>query len=665
MEKMNFLMAVHCHQPVGNFDHIFEMAFNNAYLPFIKVLEKHPAIKISLHYSGSLLDWIEKYKPEFILQIKKLVEKKQVEILSAGYYEPILVLLSEEDRIGQIKLLNDKMISLWGTKPRGAWLTERVWEPDLPRTFSEAEIEYTIVDDTHFEKAGKKREELWGYYNTEYAKAVLKIFPGAKFLRYALPFKLPEESIRYLRDAYENGRKAITFADDGEKFGLWPGTHKWVYEEKWLENFFSALEKNGDWLEMINFSEYIDKNSPTEMIYLPCASYDEMLEWSNGYFRNFLAKYPEANHMHKRMLEVSKKIQNAKSKIKNLELEEAKLYLYMAQNNDSYWHGVFGGLYLNHLRYSIYHHLIKAENKVDILSDSEGKRCNYKMEDFDGDGRSEIIVDNRSVKIYIDPEEKAGIYELDYREKAINLVNTLSRRKEKYHEKIREKVLQAKGSSLGQIQSTSSIHDIEKTIPKEWSDFLIYDRYRKGCLLEYFLSHSLSREEFLKGDYKEREQIISSYVVQSINEGEDFLEMTFLKRILLDGLPFAVKKVLSIEAGKKRVDYQYLIHNQSKYLWEGKLGIEYNFSLWDNTLSLGGERKSGNHIAITDSWFGIEIGMDWDKLGEIWYYPVETVYETETGFEKNYQELGIFFVTDIISEPSQEWKISGSFGIED
>jgi len=653
MEKIKFLIAIHCHQPVGNFEHIFEMAFDKVYLPFLQTLERYPTIKISLHYSGSLLDWLENKRPDFISRIKDLIIRKQIEIISAGYYEPILVLLPEEDRIGQIKLLNEKISSLWGFNPKGAWLTERVWEPDLPRTFREAGIEYTIVDDVHFEKAGKNRENLWGYYITEYDNKILKIFPGSKFLRYALPFKLPGETIKYLRQALDSGRKAIIFADDGEKFGLWPGTYKWVYEEKWLENFFRVIEENNDWLETITFSEYIEKYPHTEKIYLPCASYDEMLEWSEGYFRNFLAKYPEANHMHKRMWEVSEKIQKREERLNKRELIQAKQFLYRAQNNDAYWHGVFGGLYLNHLRHSVYAHLIKAENIVE-----KDVSLNYEIKDFDCDGKEEVILFNRSIKLYIDKEEKAGIYELDYREKEINLVNTISRRKEKYHEKIKEKILCA-----GRAQSTVSIHDLEKNIPEEWKEFLVYDRYRKGCLLEYFLDKNISKENFLKGEYEEKEKIIKNYFLESINKDVDLLKLVFSKEIFLDGLPFLLRKIIAM-GKEKEIFFQYLITNRSQNSWEGKLGIEFNFSLWDNFLSILGERDSVDSLLIKDSWFNIDIEINWNKLGEIWHFPVETIYETESGFEKNYQELGIFFLWKLSLGPEENWQLSGNLRIK-
>ncbi|MCM8783722.1 MAG: DUF1926 domain-containing protein [Candidatus Omnitrophica bacterium] len=663
MEKMKLLIAIHSHQPVGNFDHVFETAFNKAYLPFLDVLEKHPQIKIALHYSGSLLDWLEHKKPEFIQRIKRLTEKKQIEILSAGYYEPILVLLNEEDRIGQIKLLNEKIFHLWSVKPQGAWLTERVWEPDLPKTFKEADIAYTIVDDTHFEKTGKMREELWGYYLTEYDNKITKIFPGSKFLRYALPFKLPDETIGYLKQSFNIGRKAITFADDGEKFGLWPGTYKWVYEEHWLERFFQIIENNGEWLETVTFSEYLAKFPPTGRIYLPCASYDEMLDWSNGYFRNFLAKYPEANHMHKRMLEVSRKVQNAKCKMQSLEFEEARRYLYMSQNNDSYWHGVFGGLYLNHLRCSAYSNLIRAENIVEKSCYNKNDWLDYKTDDFDCDGANELMLSNKLLKIYIDLEEKAGIYEIDHKDKEINIVNTIARRKEKYHDKIREKIL-ANTECSTHRENTASIHDIEKHIPREWEEFLVYDRYRKGCLLEHFLNADVTKENFLKNNYEEKESLLNRYILDSVDQKSSLIRVNLKREFFCDGLPFEIQKTLILESNMKRISYAYSILNKSKTFWNGKFAVEFNFSLWDNLLSSLGERDNINNLLIKDTWFGIEIEMNFNKQGKLWHFPVETIYETESGFEKTYQELGIVLVWELNSIPEKEFRISGDFELK-
>ncbi|KPK41980.1 MAG: hypothetical protein AMJ78_03930, partial [Omnitrophica WOR_2 bacterium SM23_29] len=224
--KMNLLIAVHSHQPEGNFEWIFAEGYEKAYLPFLTILHRHPKIKMALHYTGCLLDWFANKHPEFIKMLKELVKRGQVEVLSGGYYEPILPLIPERDIIGQIRLMNEKVEEFTGYVPSGAWLAERVWEPTLIKPMAKAGIKYTIVDDSHFVNVGKKPDELSGYYVTEDEGQKLLIFPGSEKLRYSMPFKLPHETINYLRDLKEKGIVAKAFADDGEKFGIWPETFK-------------------------------------------------------------------------------------------------------------------------------------------------------------------------------------------------------------------------------------------------------------------------------------------------------------------------------------------------------------------------------------------------------------------------------------------------------
>ncbi|HYU75819.1 MAG TPA: 4-alpha-glucanotransferase, partial [Ktedonobacteraceae bacterium] len=68
-------LLLHNHQPVGNFPWVFQQVYEEAYLPMIKALEKHPGVRLSLHYTGSLLDWIEKAQPEFLERIAALVKR--------------------------------------------------------------------------------------------------------------------------------------------------------------------------------------------------------------------------------------------------------------------------------------------------------------------------------------------------------------------------------------------------------------------------------------------------------------------------------------------------------------------------------------------------------------------------------------------------------------
>jgi alpha-amylase len=169
-------LLLHNHQPVGNFPWVFQQVYEDAYLPMIEALERHPGIRLSLHYTGSLLDWLAEVQPTFPQRINQLVQRKQVEIVGGGYYEPILPSIPDSDKIAQIRLLSEQLKRIFGVTPEGMWLAERVWEPALAGILHKADIEWTILDDIHFKNVGLDDHDLYGYYATEDQGSIMKVY---------------------------------------------------------------------------------------------------------------------------------------------------------------------------------------------------------------------------------------------------------------------------------------------------------------------------------------------------------------------------------------------------------------------------------------------------------------------------------------------------------
>src|ERR1700690_268892 len=164
LPKFNLVLLIHAHQPVGNFDEVMERTYERSYLPFVECVARHPRVRLGLHYTGSLLEWLAEKHPEYIQRIGALVARGQVEIVGGGFYEPILIAIPYEDRIEQIRRLSRFIEEHFGKRPSGAWLAERVWEPQLPAALAEAGVEYTLVDDSHFLTAGSENPQLFGHY---------------------------------------------------------------------------------------------------------------------------------------------------------------------------------------------------------------------------------------------------------------------------------------------------------------------------------------------------------------------------------------------------------------------------------------------------------------------------------------------------------------------
>ncbi|MCJ7797539.1 MAG: DUF1925 domain-containing protein, partial [Thermoleophilia bacterium] len=418
-------LGFHDHQPTGNFPWVYAEHYERAYLPFLEAMERHPDVPFSLHLTGPLLLWLAEERHEYLARLRTLVAAGRLELKGGGFYEPILALIPDDDKREQLRRMTGYLMEHLGTAPTGAWIAERVWEPHLARVLAEAGLEYAVLDDSHFLAAGVDPEDTTGYYVTEEQGWRFDLFPISKELRYLIPFHEPAETIAYLRGLGERrfARPAdaslppiappplAVYDDDGEKFGGWPGTHQHVYGSGWLERFLCALEEAAGegWLHLTTLGAYRRDFAPLGRIYIPTGSYAEMQEWSGGFFRNFLVRYDEANLLHKRMLYTSGKVRRrldvlgAPSHHDALDppadpgcgdqsraepgrggLPDALLawdHVLRAQCNDPYWHGVFGGLYLPHLRQAAYADLLTAER---LLGPAAGPELEVLDLDVDG-----------------------------------------------------------------------------------------------------------------------------------------------------------------------------------------------------------------------------------------------------------------------------------------
>ena len=421
-QNFQLVLLIHAHQPCGNFGHVFEKSYDTCYLPFVELLEKHPSIHMGLHYSGPLLSWIFENRPDYFPLLKTLVNRGQVEMVGGGFHEPILVSIPPQDQREQITRLSTYLEKHFGKRPSGAWLAERVWEPQLPGILAEAGIGYTLVDDIHFLSAGFEPQELFGAYIAEDRGQMVRLYAGQKSLRYLIPFGAVTDVVKYLRDssaAHPGGVAAM--GDDMEKFGVWPGTAEHCYTDGWLKAFFAALEENAEWLKVSTPAEYLAAHAPLGRADLPTASYTEMMEWTlptrvrqrfsavhkefqerpeilsflrGGSWRGFFRKYSESNLMHKKMLRTSARIAGTLVRRSDpasmAELAQARDLLHQAQCNDAYWHGIFGGLYAPHLRTEVWRNLIRADGLADRQTPG-ALVARAELLDFDADGTPEIL----------------------------------------------------------------------------------------------------------------------------------------------------------------------------------------------------------------------------------------------------------------------------------
>ncbi|MFH1378946.1 MAG: alpha-amylase/4-alpha-glucanotransferase domain-containing protein [bacterium] len=696
MKKLHFVLGIHNHQPAGNFPEVFVEASEKAYIPWIKTMVSHPDIKWNMHLSGILWDWLGEQYPSYIQDVEYLVKRGSLELLTGGYYEPILPIVPDKDKIGQIQKLTTFIEDEFAYTPRGLWLAERVWEPHLPAILSQAGVTYTLLDDRHFIEAGVSPEELNGYVVTEEQGESLYVFSINQKLRYLVPFAAPEETIEYLRaQAVENGDAVVVLADDGEKFGMWPGTYKHVYTDGWLARFIALLQENAEWLITSTFSDILRKFPPKSRLYLPCASYIEMSEWSlpvktasdfyamqekiksmpekdeilrfvkGGFWRNFLVRYPESNNMHKKMLLVSKKIHEAFEKEKNMpnirQLKNAREHLWAGQCNCAYWHGIFGGIYLPHLRDAVYKNLITAEQLV--KNGSPGYV--HSVMDFKKMGRQEVLFSGDAQNLYFAPYDGGSLFEWDLYTRHVNVINVISRRREIYHDKILQNNVACMHEDAAAPQT---IHEKITVKEKGLEKYLNYDWYTKTCFLDHFLHPSASYNDFAVNKFGEQGDFILGEYKWKIIEGNDNCVMTLTREghVWVDDMhhPIQVKKKFNY-LDKAGITAEYMIKNageKSAALW---FGYELNISFSEENASDASQEEMITAWERIDKWKKFKFILEFAQACSLWTHPIYTVSSAEDGIEKTYQGVTILPNWKVFLHPGESYALSTHIKILD
>ena len=705
---INLPMIFHFHQPVDNKDFVYVDCYKKAYGPLIENLYKFPDIKFTLHFSGNLLEWFLNNKPDFISKLKNMAKRNQLEIIGGGYYEPIFAIIPDRDKIAQIKKLSALIKKEFGLQVKGAWLSERVWEPNYPGFLNEVGLNYIIVDDNHFRSTGITEKDTLYSYNTEDNAKTIRVFPINEPLRYYAPWKPTNFTIDYLRKMADiNGDRIALFISDAEKMGVWQKTHELCYIKGHLKGdkkkpFIPTLLKKiteNKWIKPITLSEYMERYPAKGLVYLPTSSYDKMEEWvlpseirinfkkikdkiknnpdlsntyqffKGGFWRHFLVKYPESNNMHKKMLYIREKVIKAEEQLKRINNKKIALKIkrkiknawdeiYKAQCNDCYWHGLFGGVYLQFLRFSVYTHLINAEKIIDeiniLIFSKKESYISISSFDFNKDSKTNILIESNILNLYINPHDGGTIFELDYKPGSYNLLNTITRWYEAYHDRISIKtnkvMVDRYKKSMFRIRflhKKTALKQIVSDTYNEYGDFVNADfnivKHEKKAgkaiiKMDYkgYIKDTLSKQSIsclINKEIQQKNNIITLTINGSF-KGNAKKENAVLNRII-NNLNIGIDIPFYFNGDIKNARW---ISNQHAFKTEEEKSLNLPF------------RYEGSHFKAVDTDNKLQFEINTLNTCRFIKYPIITYTNTDQGYMEMYQGIAITVISKIKNE---------------
>lgn len=661
MKKVKLIIGTvnSCSVSIG--EHRLEELYEKSYKPFLKAVHRNN-LPVTMHFSGELLSWIIDKHDGMQMLINDIVKRRKIEFLGGGYYSPLFSLIPRKDRVGQIEMMTTEIRKRFGKRPRGMWITEKVWEPSMPMTMNYAGMEFSFIDEEFFEDAGLFNGELYQPCVTEDQGKKVFLFPISNRIISQFFLSEPEELIEQIIGCGSvKEERVITMLLPGEELDFSDGV------ERKLSRFFELLEANKKNIEVILPGKIVRELGVMKKVYFGCVSPGDIGRWSGpvfrehvaisvdeegscageqpmvdlnvkpintqSFFRHFLAKYPESNYLYSRMINIHMEIaqlRGDKQRKKSAEVE-----LYKSQDNSGFWHGGGSpGIYSAETRRKAYANLIQAEK---YARERSGFRSSLVKDDFDMDGLDEFIY--RGLSLNTNIHRKGGVvFELDYIRTPHNYLSTMARHREWYH------------------------------------DNEITDKYTRNAFIDHFFQVDEKIDRFYDMSYRESGDFISGiYNVDKYNKERKVVELSRNGSIVTkkNKFPIKLKKMYSFRRNTIVVDYE--ITNNSDAVLNTSFGSEINLAFSapngkDLEINLFREEEkiepenemfSESRISemlIKDNRRKVNLVLETGLECRIWGFPIITRTGTGKVVEDLYQSDCFIPIWNISLGPGKVWR---------
>lgn len=470
MSTLALVLALTQHRPLHADDATMQELFRSCTLPLLRALLNVEDVKLALHFTGPMLDWMERQQPRAMELLSGLVARGQVEMLGGPWGNAWLAGLPERDGTGQLRMHAEQVLRQLGVRPRGAVLPEGVWDPELPALLASAELRYTFLDDRLL-SPGAHPTGSEGYYLCDHTGHGVRVLPALGLVSNLLANPVITPLGRNLAKRLKAGAEAVVLVESLDHIARELGAAQMT---GWVRGLFELLVSQAHWLRTDHPGSRLAKMPRLGRIYPASWVPPRVARWMlnpeearrltayeravadkpelrhgppfprSTSWRATLGRYDEANRLHKRLLLASNTVFRLRRAVESglggprlvqtrlPVLQEAEKLLYAAQSNEVLWHGPDGGVYNAEARHRAWANLASAERLVGrTLEDDTGVR--FQVGDHDADGNEEVVVRNPYISAMFDPEGGGALTELLLTDLPGNVLNTMSRREERMH----------------------------------------------------------------------------------------------------------------------------------------------------------------------------------------------------------------------------------------
>ncbi len=296
------------------------------------------------------------------------------------------------------------------------------------------------------------------------------------------------------------------------------------------------------------------------------------------------------------------------------------------------------------------------------------RRASLEVGDFNLDARQEVRLENDQLIAFVRPAIGGHVYELDSRRTLTNVLATLDRRPEPYHGTI---AAIAKGQVLDPGTRASIREGV--VLKQEGLDrLLVYDRQPRKALVDHFYPLETTLDDLTGSQPLELGDFTTGTYLATIERRPEWVSLRMERPGRADGHLIRVRKTIRLEAGARNLD----VHYELEDLPVGvpiRFGVEFNFAAmaghapdryfsdaWGTRLGMLDSRLDVPHaegLSVIDEWLDLKVGLLWSCPSSLWAFPIETVSQSEGGFERVFQSTAVIPHWVITADESRRWDV--------
>ncbi|MFZ2636901.1 MAG: alpha-amylase/4-alpha-glucanotransferase domain-containing protein [Rectinemataceae bacterium] len=413
MQLNRVILGTYNHMPEGSAEADFERRYQSCWRPYLSVLYRFPEVSSLLHYSGTVLKWLELRHPEFLMLLEEMVLRKQIELLGGAFFSPLLPLLPASDRLGQIELLTTYIRKAFGKRPMGGWLHEYVWEPGFASLLQACGFEYTFLPASRFVKSGAACSERGKPVITEDQGKTIAVFPVDDLGEGPLASMPFESAYEILRAKSPDAALHTILMDSALTVEMWRASGL-ESPDVMFERSFAWFQRNLLETETTTPQKFFRSMRRFELAYFPSGS----SKWGFSP-RSLIARGDASRCLYAKMQYVhllAGQVRGDKSRKKSAHEE-----LWKGQCGEAYWESPEGGILRPELRAAAYSSLLEAEKTTRLRGSFAAGLI---QTDIDFDGEREVLYQGTDINCYIHLMG-ASVFELDSFRSHRNFVDSL------------------------------------------------------------------------------------------------------------------------------------------------------------------------------------------------------------------------------------------------